>query len=384
MAKSTEFKMLAETSEDFLFAVRKFIPEVLISDKHYKRILKTAAMIPVRFSLCCIFELALNDELAETGVSFGIPYYLCNSTLITDQLTSRDPSWAALKKLIQVRENPNNCLSQNTNFFWIEFDISGQSPYSPSLFVTITDQPPPDSLRQKHSNRITAVLDSIESTLGNDLFSRDYYQHTLRAIQQLPSSCTVKQIGIMTSRDLRTVKLIIKGIEVNGGNSVENYLRLLGYTDPLDEFIDIYEKLSPFLDSFCLSIDMADGIQPRLGWECFLAQRNPQKKERWELLYDQLVQEKLCSYNKSEAILNFPGYSSIIDYQDIWPDSLSDYWTNHKKERLSFLIRRINHIKISFIPHHGFRAKAYLALNYYRKGLKWLKDKNGEYYPSIC
>ena len=188
----------------------------------------------------------------------------------------------------------------------------------------------------------------------------------------------------MTSRDLRTVKLIIKGIEVNGKNSVENYLRLLGYTDPLDEFIDMYEKLSPFLDGFCLSIDMADGIQPRLGWECFLTQRNPQKEKRWELLYDQLIQEKLCSYNKSEAILNYPGYSSVIDYQDVWPVSLLNDCTDHKKERLSFLIRRINHIKISFIPHHGFTAKAYLALNYYRKGLKWLKDKNGEYYPSIC
>lgn len=71
-------------------------------------------------------------------------------------------------------------------------------------------------------------------------------------------------------------------------------------------------------DRFHLSIDLGTEVSSRIGLEAAF-RHLPQRDPRWRELCVDLVVEGLCSRDRAEAVLDWPGYDSIWTALDRWP-----------------------------------------------------------------
>jgi hypothetical protein len=112
------------------------------------------------------------------------------------------------------------------------------------------------------------------------------------------------------------------------------------------------------VDRIHLSLDVAREISPRIGIEgSFL--RPPSRERRWQDLLDGLVVRGLCSPEKGQAALRWPGYRSFWTAPADWPIEAA-------REGL-FCIRSLSHVKLVSWPDREPEAKVYLLLTPFRR-----------------
>ena len=94
-----------------------------------------------------------------------------------------------------------------------------------------------------------------------------------------------------------------------------------------------------------LHVDVWDAVKPRMGMEFFFARR-PQFVGCFEEdgFLDQLVAMQLCTPEKRDALLTWPGSTALSFPHAFWPTVLQ---------------RRVNHVKLVCTPE-AVVAKAYL------------------------
>lgn len=100
-----------------------------------------------------------------------------------------------------------------------------------------------------------------------------------------------------------------------------------------------------------LSIDIVDGaISPRIGIEGSY-ERQPQREPRWRELFDRLVAAGLCTEEKRDASLAWPGWDSFWTAPDRWPIEAGIG---------IYCIRALSHVKVVCRPDRDPEAKVYL------------------------
>ena len=132
---------------------------------------------------------------------------------------------------------------------------------------------------------------------------------------------------------------------------------------------DIVATLAPWTEELDVALDLSpNGLARHIGLECYLA-RGPSEEPRWTLLLDHLVGEGLCSPEKAQALLRWPG----IDRQatsPVWPSSLEVADRFLGGLVVSYFFRRIHHVKVTFDSGRPREAKAYLIF-----GHQWLDHR---------
>ncbi len=104
-----------------------------------------------------------------------------------------------------------------------------------------------------------------------------------------------------------------------------------------------------------LSFDVtAEEILPRIGLEGSFP-RQPPREPRWRSLLTRLVEEGLCSPDKRDALLRWPGYDSFWTAPERWP--LAEAGPR------GFCVRALSHLKLACHPDREPEAKAYLAFD---------------------
>jgi hypothetical protein len=193
------------------------------------------------------------------------------------------------------------------------------------------------------------------------------FSFPLTCFDSLPPHGQVFQIGVMLPRqsESNSVRLCVDGIS---NDQILEYLSNIGWTYPLTDLNDLLSELSQFVDVIRLNFSVKDVVHPKIGLECYI-DKQPKNTPKWQLFLDYLVNMQLCTPEKANAVLKWPGYSEEKYYQEVWPINFAKASAFVYPGLKSTIARTLHHIKIVYHPHQPLQAKAYLWFSH-----RWLSN----------
>lgn len=221
---------------------------------------------------------------------------------------------------------------------WLEFDLDQEPPDAP--FPVVCAKLPGDA------NPDGLLGNLLPALLGGSLPARQC--HRIRScLDALPSSARLLYVFSLRARGSDAVRLEISGMETP---RILDYLREIA-----PERVPEAARAGSLLEGakrLHLSFDVMEEILPRIGIAGSFS-RQPPRETRWEELFSPLIQEGLCSPDKRDAVLAWPGYDSFWTAPERWPVA--------EIGPRGFCVRALSHLKIVCYPDREPEAKAYLV-----------------------
>lgn len=169
----------------------------------------------------------------------------------------------------------------------------------------------------------------------------------LACLDALPASASLLYVFSLRARGNGAIRLEIFGLEPA---AMLAYLRSLApETAPaVEEVSAIFEGV----ERLHLSFDVADAILPRIGIEGSFP-RQPSREPRWEAFFERLVRRGLCSPEKRDAALAWPGYDTFWTAPERWPVA--------EIGPRGLCVRALSHLKVVCASDRNPEAKVYLT-----------------------
>jgi hypothetical protein len=169
----------------------------------------------------------------------------------------------------------------------------------------------------------------------------------LSCLGALPTSAHLLYVFSLRARGSDAVRLEIFGMNPD---QTLAYLRDVApqAVPPVTEVSPLFEGV----ESLHLSFDVTGEILPRIGLEGSFP-RQPPHEPRWEALFRRLMERGLCSPEKRDAVLTWPGYDTFWTAPERWPIA--------EMGPRGFCIRALSHLKVVCRPDREPEAKAYLV-----------------------
>jgi hypothetical protein len=161
----------------------------------------------------------------------------------------------------------------------------------------------------------------------------------------------------MLGRSTRALRIHVSGVPLG---TLGEYLADAGWPGDSDRAIAYARLLLDHGDSVVVCLDVIGGLLPRLGLECFFAQRRG-IDPRWEPLLERLVDAGLSSPEKTQALIGWPGFITPAQAGPPWPDALVVADLSRAAHELGIVDRRLSHVKVAFGPGEPASAKAYFG-----------------------
>lgn len=272
-----------------------------------------------------------------------------------------DPVWGSVAELGELWASSD--WSGRLDDVWLEFDVHGPRPRSPSLFVgprlPVTDR----AAWQDWLDRVAPVL------LGRPP-SAELAAGLHRCRESLPTGAHIFQIGAMRSRPVAdgpaggpTLRLCLNQLYLD---LILRLLPALGI-DQGERLTESFIALQRHADGFAVQIDVpfpATGEPPRLGLECYLDERVRPRPlaERWDAFLGWLEELGLATAAKRQALRRYPGRVLAAERPETWPARLLSLESRLAGQ--SSLRRWIHHVKLDFAGGLPVRAKAYLSVGH--------------------
>lgn len=346
--------------------IGSYFSDSLISADNFTRISKIADLLP---SLPNISEAGFECHLSQSilRTDFLIPFTSLNQgrTTLFDSsealanLPSNSSVWKKIHNFSACWANPKSLLYDNVDNIWLEFDLDKEFSRipEPSLFFGCKN------IIGKNKNNIAYelqwVADKALNFLLNCSLQEEAKQQLSSCFQLLPSEAEVFQIGIMLPRksESKAIRLCIEGIN---SKQILMYLKDIGWSDSSNKLNCLLTELSSIFDVIRLNISIEDRIFPKIGLECYL-HRQPKNSSKWKLVKNYLVQNKLCTVEKANALLDWSGYSVKEDNSTLLQDNfVKGSMPVPPNLSKSIIVRLLHHIKIVYQPNQPLQAKAYL------------------------
>lgn len=338
--------MISSTA-DYLKVVMPHISPSLASAEALSKIqLWTQSLPPISSAFV---ECRLGKGQARVDFIVGFP--CINLNLPANFLTH--PAWEAFTDFSQDWTKSNSDLRRIIERVWLEFDIIAQFSGVPIPCIGF-------SFNSETVGDLRLMEIAIESFLRlrrcSDSLQIESKIQT--CLDSLPSGARIAHIGSMLSRRANEVKLVVKGIP---SEQLTDYLEQIGWKDTSKILPKLISKLSSCVESIALAFDIDYDVCRRIGLECFF-EKQPFDGDLGlqSFLDDYLVKEGLCTPEKRDALLNWPGFSQEADQPDLWPSNLNRLDNLFRAKAFSVFCRTLNHIKIVYQPEHPLSAKAYL------------------------
>jgi hypothetical protein len=179
-------------------------------------------------------------------------------------------------------------------------------------------------------------------------------------VESLPPEAHVSYLGLMMSRPQDPVRLVSK----LPSEQILPYLLKIGWEGSVDNLEPLLSELSMLTDFVCLSYDVLESVRPRVGLECYL-DRQPKYESRWWKLLERMVAMDLCSCEKKDALLRWPGYTLGRPAVTVSVNRNSDTGWNNCFLNPGAFIRRLSHLKFLYSSCTCIEAKAYLEMIHY-------------------
>lgn len=342
------------TLADTLKPLKPYLPSALVSSQALARVQDHARWLPAALTDRFYLEVRLGQADKAVDLSFdtspagyGI---LAGETpaLAFPDARVQEPLWERIKDLYQAFSASETVLGQQASKILLEFDVGAVAPSlpSPGVFVGLKRTDFSGQARQDPALRVgryASFSQDICQHLWKETLPAPVCENLHRCCVAVSEKAEVAYVGSMLPRPLRTVRLCIYPIS---GEAIYRYLCAIGW--PGSE-ADARATYAPLLQknhlATMLHIDVWDRVMPRIGVE-FLFARIPQRHGDFEEtdFLDRLVALQLCTEEKREALLAWPGSARVQFPHVFWPTVLQ---------------RRVNHVKVVLSPQ-GASAKAYL------------------------
>ena len=223
---------------------------------------------------------------------------------------------------------------------WLELDLDR---------ATDGDRPPAPVVCAKLPSGIDPgwLTDTLLPALQGRPLPAGQRASILTCLDALPVSASLLYVFSLRARGSDAVRLEIFGLEPA---SMLVYLRSLA-----PEMVLAVEEVSTIFEGverLHLSFDVTDTILPRIGIEGSYP-RQPSREPRWEILLERLIQRRLCSPEKKDAALAWPGYDTFWTAPERWPIT--------EMGPRGICIRTLSHLKVVCAPDREPEAKAYLT-----------------------
>lgn len=335
-------------------AARHAGPE-LVPDDARQRVIRVAGRIPAALTRAAYLECRLRDGPDPVDLIFRVEKPGAeilagrNPAIGAGQLGGGGAAWDAVRALCGAWLDGGDPAWARVRHLWLELDLDapsgpGAPPVPPpSVFLAFED----DATAAMDADALLALLDVVLAPLvpgGMDAESRARLRGVLL---RRPPGAAMPYAGIMLSRPRPAVRVYLSRVP---GAAVPALLDQVGW--PEEETRDaarvlgeLHAGVSPELGM--LHLDVLEGaLLPRLGLE-YTLERGPQVKGRVaeRRFVDRLVECGLCRPERRDALLAWPGYEVHTLRHELWP---------------SWLIRRVNCIKLVHEPDREAQAKAYL------------------------
>ncbi|MFI5333624.1 MAG: hypothetical protein ACHQT8_00465 [Chlamydiales bacterium] len=273
-------------------------------------------------------DLGIKIDPASTNVAQSMSYL----EKAFSEMATKD-IWARCTRFLS-----NAQLTDKEGYFGIELDIgSGSYPPAPNLFMCTMQ------FQGKEFTRF--VKDLIHQLDGKSLSSKCEENLDHHVDMCAPLREPIIATGIMLARPSNGIRIHSYMNLVRDPYALEDRLKKMKYPYPCKELIDFLAKFpQQALNNIGLALDIGEEIGPKVGIEIF-PEEGKNTKEIWEPLLALLVREKLASAQKVEACLKWPG--GLLQRQEPELDILCT--------------RKINHIKLVFLPGKKILAKIYLV-----------------------
>ncbi|MHC5779414.1 hypothetical protein [Nostoc sp.] len=256
----------------------------------------------------------------------------------------------------------------NVANIWLEFDVDNHSSTAPEPSFFFAPRNIKGTEKPFLSKNNWVINDTLKLLFGS-LPSNEVQQQLLNCFNSLPSHGEIFQIGVMLPRktECYSVRLCVQGIS---HEEILDYLSNIGWSSSLTELSNLLSQLSQFVDVIRLNFGVKDSLYPKIGLECYI-DKQPKNTAKWQLFFDYLVKNKLCTPEKAYAILNWTGYTEEKFCPEIWPSNFAQGSALVSPKMRSTIARTLHHIKIVYQPHQPLQAKAYLWFSH-----RWL-SQNG-------
>jgi hypothetical protein len=330
-------------------------PPTLVPDAARERVIWVGGRIPAALSRAAYLECRLRGGPGPVDLIFRVEREGAeilagrNPVIGPGHLRGGGPAWEAVSALCAAWLDGRQAAWALVRHLWIELDLDapaapGAPPVPPpSIFLALDD----DATAAMDADALLATVETVLAPLqpgGMDAASRARIRDVLR---RRPPGAAVPYAGIMLSRARQAVRIYLSRVP---GAAVPALLDEVGW--PEEETRDTARVLgavdagtAPALGM--LHLDVLEGaLLPRLGLEYTLERRAQVRGEIVERAFvERLVECGLCAPERRDALLAWPGYEVRTLRHELWR---------------SWLIRRVNCIKLVHEPGREVEAKAYL------------------------
>jgi hypothetical protein len=318
--------VVALTSADWLEVLAPRLVEPFFAPESVRRLRRLAATLPGECQ--GTLETRLAPEAARVDLSLRL-----RTAAEARCLAARLPSvegfllrWAE-GTLAPVRS------------VWLEFDLDREPDGAPLPAPVVCAKLP----KEADPGWITGTL--LPALQGTPL-PAGQCASILACLDVLPAPASLLYVFSLRARGSDAIRLEIFGVEPD---AMPGCLRSLA-----PETVPAVEEVSPIFEGverLHISFDVTDTVLPRIGIEGSFP-RQPSREPRWEAFFKRLVERGLCSPEKRDAALAWPGYDTFWTATERWP--IAEIGPR------GFCVRALSHLKIVCRPDREPEAKAYL------------------------
>jgi len=195
---------------------------------------------------------------------------------------------------------------------WMEYDNQDLRTHPvPSVFIGLPQEVSPSA---ETYGKI--AVPSLDRLFGSDW--HDCKDNLHRCFVHCPEPAFIGNIGIMLSRDSRSLRINVKRLQPD---SLISYLQRLSWQGKTDELETLMARLFAFSDLITVCLDIGRKVRSRIGFECAVREQHP-PLYHWDVFLDYLVEKGLCEPRKRAALLDWPGHTSPMNTEASWPDHL--------------------------------------------------------------
>jgi hypothetical protein len=305
------------------------------------------------FSVALIASRGDHVVLSQRGSSEIAPLPLDN------------PGWTRIGQFARSWADASSLLSRMVEEAWLEFDVCltiDAANNIPSLFFKLEYQSPQElALRRTLSGEyVRAAKEGLEILEGRRI-SPSTLSILADCFYILPPVSRILYIGAMISRDTDTVRVVASGLSLK---DMVKYLEDLGLRKPVAHLASLAD-ISHLVDDLWLAIDIEEtGVTRRIGFDCYRNSIAQSENNQWADLLQFLVDNRLCTHDKRNALLDAADMSNGKFDELVWPSDLRRVSKILGPAGFNRMRLHIHHIKVIDTPGAPLEAKVYLCGSY--------------------
>ncbi len=315
-----------------LAIIEPHLPLHLISVEAFSRVKELAGRLPESMSsyyLEC--RLAAHTPQVDflscvTASDAGRESLLQGHGMKADLLEvfSGHPVWSRIRDFCSHWAVPSSSLYEQVPHLWLEFDLDAPLPLVPLPCLLFCLDPAYFKRRApgQLGNCLSAqqyqqVMNTVLPILLERPVSSSTRKQLFACFDFLPAGGQLIHASVMLSRQPPTFKLNIAVPK----NRLLDYLQQIGWTGSLSELDAILSTFCPSASSLKFQLTIGNVMAPKIDFE-FHFDSASREDHRLQVLLDQAVINGLCTPEKREALLTWPGSFRKMFCHHSWPTRL--------------------------------------------------------------